>query len=470
MKSMTKAGKSKEKGNNGGSSMRNVLRIRNFRLLWIGENISLLGDQFYMIALPWLVLQLTDGDALATGTVLAVAGIPRALFILIGGAITDRFAPRSIMLASNILRGVLVGFMATLVLGNLIELWMLYVFALLFGLMDAFFFPAQSAMVPQIVGKEDLQAGNSLVQGTAQLSLFAGPILAGFMIAMLGDSTEVIVDGVIETVPNIAGLGIAFVVDASTFLVSAIALWMMRIEHVERKHQETEQSESVLSSIRAGMANVWNDMTMRIIFFIVVAINFFFNGPITVGIPILSDTRFPEGAAAFGMIFAAFGAGALIGIVLAGVLPKPAPHRLGITLMLMVSIMGFGLASYGFIYSTILAIVVAVIIGVANGYINIFYITWLQGRTPTEMLGRVMSLVMFASVGLSPISNALAGAFIDLNDTLLFAVAGGSLVLVAFLATLTPAARNMGLELEEMQEMTVADNIRKTGEMPITGD
>ena len=77
----------------------NVLRIRNFRLLWIGEGISLLGDQFYLIALPWLVLSLT-GNALTVGTVLATAGVPRALFMLLGGALTDRFAPSRIVAMS----------------------------------------------------------------------------------------------------------------------------------------------------------------------------------------------------------------------------------------------------------------------------------------------------------------------------------------------------------------------------------
>src|ERR1700704_2604588 len=87
------------------------LSIRNFRLLWIGESISLLGDQFYMIALPWLVLQIT-GSALALGTVMALAAIPRALFMLLGGALVDRFSPRLVMIVSNFLRLVLVGLLS----------------------------------------------------------------------------------------------------------------------------------------------------------------------------------------------------------------------------------------------------------------------------------------------------------------------------------------------------------------------
>lgn len=103
----------------------NVLKIRNFRLLWIGEGISLLGDQFYMIALPWLVLSLT-GNALAVGTVMAMAGISRALFLLVGGALTDRFTPRKLMINSNLARMVLTGLLAALVATNLIQLWMLF--------------------------------------------------------------------------------------------------------------------------------------------------------------------------------------------------------------------------------------------------------------------------------------------------------------------------------------------------------
>ncbi|HFQ92712.1 MAG TPA: MFS transporter, partial [Anaerolineae bacterium] len=128
-------------------SVRDVFRLRNFKLLWLGEAVSLIGDQFYLLSLPWLVLQMT-GDALTVGSILALAGIPRAIFMLVGGALTDRFSPRTIMLVSNILRLGLISLLAVLVIGGIIQLWMLYIFALLFGLADAFFYPAQSSIVP----------------------------------------------------------------------------------------------------------------------------------------------------------------------------------------------------------------------------------------------------------------------------------------------------------------------------------
>src|SRR5258707_6195091 len=186
------------------------LSVRNFRLLWIGEGISLLGDQFYLIALPWLVLQLT-GSALALGTILALASIPRAVFMLVGGGFVDRYSPRSVMFASNFARLVLVGLLSALVLTNNIGLEILYVFALAFGLADAFYYPAQTAIVPQLLPQEQLQAGNSFVQGTAQLSLLLGPLLAGALIALLAHSAA--------GAPGMQGTGLALGVDTLSYVM-----------------------------------------------------------------------------------------------------------------------------------------------------------------------------------------------------------------------------------------------------------
>ena len=100
-----------------------------------------------------------------------MAGIPRALFMLVGGALTDRFTPRRLMINSNLARMALTGLLAVLVLTNLIQLWMLYALALLFGLANAFFFPTQTSNVPQLVSKDQLQQGNAMIQGTVTLSV-----------------------------------------------------------------------------------------------------------------------------------------------------------------------------------------------------------------------------------------------------------------------------------------------------------
>lgn len=416
-----------------GASPLVLLRNRNFRLLWVGEAISLLGDQFYLIALPWLVLQLT-GDALAMGAVLALAGVPRALFMLVGGALTDRFSPRAVMLASNLLRMVLVALLSVLVIGGLIQLWMLYLLALAFGIIDAFFFPAQSAIVPRLVGKEQLQAANAVIQGTMQVSLFAGPVLAGTLIVLLGNG---------QGGQDLDGIGLAFAIDALTFLASAVTLWMVRDGGPAGVPEDAGEDESLLPAIAAGLRAVWNDAALRAFFLLIAVSNFLVNGPIIVGIPVLADTRFAEGAAAFGIIMSAYGGGSLMGTLLAGLLPRPPGRVMGVILGAIWSGLGLGVLALGLISTTPMAAVTAFAMGVANGYVVILFVTWLQRRTSEDMLGRMMSLLMLASVGLLPVSNILTGALVGLNARALFVTAGGLMVILVFLSMLNPAVRAM---------------------------
>jgi MFS family permease len=410
----------------------NILKIRNFRLLWIGEGISLLGDQFYMIALPWLVLSLT-GNALAVGTVLATAGIPRALFMLLGGALTDRFTPRKLMINSNIARMILTGLLAAFVMTNLIQLWMLYAFALLFGLADAFFFPAQTSIVPQLIGKDQLQMGNAMIQGTATLSLFVGPILAGTLISWLdGGATH-----------STSGIALAFALDSLTFIASVTMLNLIRIENVISRAEEVEGG--VLASIREGLLYVWNDTTLRIVFGLTMGLNVLITGPFSVGVPVVASIRFAEGATAFGLIMSVFGGGALLGVVLAGTLPKPSKKLLGTVLLSVISLMGIGLAIIGITPSLTVTALAALVMGTANGYSNILMITWLQQKIAPEMTGRIMSLVMFAAIGLNPVSTALAGALIGLNATVLLISAGSLMTLFTLSAAFSPIVR-LGME------------------------
>lgn len=407
-----------------------VLGNRNFRLLWIGEGISVLGDHFYMIALPWLVLQLT-GDSLAMGTVLALSAVPRALFMLVGGALTDRFSPRALMLTSNAARFVLVSLLTGLVFANNIEMWMLYTLAILFGIADAFFYPAQSSMPPQLVKKDHLQVANSLTQGTMMLTMLIGPALAGLLIAVLGDGHS-------ESA-NMQGIAAAFGLDALTFLVSLVTLIFIKAPQSE----SDEASENIIESIRSGLNFVWNDLPLRAFFLVVAAVTFFFNGPFNIGIPLLADTRFPEGAVAYGTILSTWGAGSLVGMVLAGVLPRPNPKHMGTVLLILVSVMGIGLALLGVSTSMIFASAIGLVLGSVDGYINVFFVTWVQSRAPKAFIGRLMSLLMFSSIGLLPVSMALSGAASRVDVTLLLTVSGSIVALLGLVMTLNPAVRAM---------------------------
>ncbi|MGH2462558.1 MAG: MFS transporter [Candidatus Limnocylindria bacterium] len=383
---------------------------RDFRLLFSGETISLLGDQFHFVALAWLVLQLT-GSGLAVGTVLMVAGIPRAIFILVGGAFADRASPRGVMLASNALRAAFVGVLAILVLSGSAELWQLYVLAAGFGIVDAFFWPALSTMVPMLVTEDHLPAANALMQGSQQLTGLLGPALAGLLVAAVGT-------------------GLAFGIDAASFAVAAGALALIRggrrpaASEVPRPH--------VLGTIRSGVAFAWRDPAVRSLLLLSAVLNFAINGPVSVGLAWLADNRFDGGAAAFGFMLSAFGGGALIGAVAAGSLGRI--QELGWATLGGSMVMGVALGLIGFAPSVVAIMALNFAIGLAVGLLNVRIVAWLQVRTPSDMMGRVMSLVMLGGIAASPLSLAAAGLLVDIGAaTLCFAVAGG-LVVVAALA------------------------------------
>ena len=414
-----------------------VLKLRDFRLLWMGQGISMLGDQFYLIALPWLVLQLT-GDAFAMGIVLALAGIPRALFMLFGGALTDRFSPRTLMLVTNLARMALVGLLSLTIFTGSIEMWMVYLFALFFGLADAFFYPAASAIVPTIVPKKQLQIGNSITQGTAQLSVFLGPVLAGLIIAAFaGDG------GTAETgTPDLYGIGVAFALNALAFLASAVTFKLMSSSKAQ--HSEEAEEKNMWQSILEGLSYVWHDDTLRMVFIVVAAIAVFAIAPIYLGVPVIADDRLENGAAAFGIIMSIYGVGTLIGTVLSGILPRPPARLLGSLMFGVVGLMGFMMMGLAFADSVWFAGLMLGLTGILKGWVMIQLTTWLQLRSPEALLGRIMGLLMFAFVGLAPVANALFGWLIEWNVTTVLLVSGIILALISFGAAFQAPIRAMG--------------------------
>jgi MFS family permease len=414
------------------NSIQKVLRNRNFSLLWAGQGISNLGDQFEMIAAPWLVLNLTR-DPLALGTVLALSSIPRAAFMLLGGAITDRFSARSIMLASDVLRLLLTAIMAVLILTGNVQIWVLYLFALLFGVIGGFFSPAASAITPHLLANEDLQAGNALITGTGQLTVFLGPVLAGGLIALFANSAN-------PASGDMTGIALAFALDAVSFLASIGSLLAMN----PIAEPLSVTSENVVASIRSGVSYALKDSQLRIFFILIAAANLFFAGPLVVGMPVLSQLRLAGGAAAFGLVMSAYGGGNLLGILLAGSLPKPKAAQFNCTLVALIVSFGLALISFAFVSSTWLAFAILLVIGAGNGYFAITAITTVQRHTPAAMVGRVMSLVLFANFGLMPVSQALTGLLIKLSLEGLFIGAGLLMVALAAWLALNHEARSLG--------------------------
>lgn len=383
-----------------------VFSNRNFLLLWSGQGLSVLGDQFALIAMPWLVLQMT-GDPLALGTTLALQGIPRALFMLVGGAVSDRFSARAVMLATDLLRVILFALLAVLTAFGQVQLWMLYVLSFIFGVVSGFFNPASGSIVPQLVEEEQLHTANSLIQATAQLSTFLGPGIAGGLITL---ASKPAASG--GGVQDLEGIALAFSVDAVSFLASTITLFLMR---ETARAGRPGQGETMLFAIREAMLFIWRDPFLRIACVLLAAVNLLCVGPLEVGIPVLADMVLRGGAAAFGLMMAAYGGGNLSGILMAGLLPRPAISTLKALSVAFLMFFGIGMISLSFIPSTAAAFPVALLMGIGNGYLALSYITLIQLRTPRVMIGRIISLLLLANMGMVPISEAVAGALIKVS-------------------------------------------------------
>ncbi|MBW4432744.1 MAG: MFS transporter [Pelatocladus maniniholoensis HA4357-MV3] len=406
------------------------LTVRNFLLLYIGETVSLLGDQFYIVALPWLTIQLTN-SGITLGTVLMSAAIPRAILMLFGGVVSDRFSPRLVMFVSNALRGLLVVLFATIVALKITKLWHIYFFAASFGIFDGFFIPASKSIIPSLVSKEQLIASNTLSQGTSQLILLIGPALGGLLIAT-------------------AGIEVAFVIDGITFAITTITLLLMKGTtakatalhgELNQNSVSTKKTMNLIAGMREGFDYTWRNQPLRIFLLVMVILNFLFIGPLQVGMTSLAHSRFPGGAVALGIMQSAWGGGGLIGTLT----PQFVPNlpNIGVLLLTIASVQGFGLFLLGFIGNIVLASITIAVLGFCSCIFTVVGITWIQKQSQPEMLGRVMSLGMFSAFGIAPLSFAIAGILVNLNLTIMFTVAGSIMLITSLALAANPSVRKI---------------------------
>ena len=417
-----------ERSSTGWQALTAVLARRDFALLWAGQATSQLGSQFHSIASAWLVLKLT-GNPLGLGGALALAGIANAIATLAGGVLADRLTPRRLMLLTDAVRLLLSTALAIQVLTGTLEVWMLYVYSLLGGLAAGAFSPAAMSIAPRLLPPDRLQSGNSLLQGTSQLIGILGPAAAGALIALLP----------VETV----GIGLAMALDALTFAVSIGTLWAMRSEGLSLI---AEVREPLGGSLLAGVRYVAHDPALRLMFILLALGNLSFAGPILVGVPFLADTRLPEGAAAYGLVLSGYAAGNLAGIVLSGV-TRLSERGMRTFLPTMFVVFALGIAALAWINSTWVAALDLLILGVLNGYLGILLFTGLQRNTPASMMGRLMSLVLVASVALTPLSQAAAGALLTWYEPAVFVASAACLLICALLVAVPSSSRLVSRDL-----------------------
>ncbi|STR26247.1 enterobactin exporter EntS [Janthinobacterium lividum] len=403
-----------------------LLRNTNFRWLLGGGLVSMLGDQFSMLALPWLVLSLTN-DSLSLGIAVALMGAPRAVLILFGGTIADRYSPRRVLLLSKYANAAILLALSGLLMLDLASVALAYAAALALGIASAFGIPAGTAILPQAVPPQVLQTANSLQMGARQLSLLAGPLLAALVLGAH--------DGGQQT--GMAALAAAFAIDALTFLFSA---WTLR--QVSLRPQAAAAAQGMWRDMAAGLSMVWCDMALRSCYAYWAVVAFFVMGPLQVALPVLASERL-HGAPALGLLMGAHGAGTLAGMLASSLGGAWLRRRFGATLLAVDAIVAILLMALGQIDTAWQGAALLAVTGMLGGYVQVAIFTWIQRRVAPAMLGRAMALFMGIFLGLAPLSAAATGALLrHLSVGELFC-AGGALLLAAAIAAalLTDIAR-----------------------------
>jgi MFS family permease len=370
-----------------------LLRDPNLRWLLGGGVISMLGDQFSMIALPWLVLKLT-GDALALGLIVALMSVPRAVFILFGGALVDRHSPKQVLMLSKYANALLLGALAALVLSGQATLPLVGALALGIGVASAFSIPSGTAILPSIVAPEQLAPANALQMGVRQLTMLAGPLLAALLFALAGDGS---------TPSGLRGLGYAFAFDCFSFVLSA---WTLA--RVNTRRAERAAPQPMLRAVAAGWSTVWRDVGLRTAFLYWTVCACVMGGVMQVALPVLADSRL-AGASALGLLTGAYSAGTLAGMAATGSAGHLRLGTLGTTLLAIDLACGALLLPLGQVTALWQGALVFTVIGVLGGFMQVAVLTWIQQRVPRAMLGRTMSIFMFIFMGLAPLSSAAFG-------------------------------------------------------------
>lgn len=387
------------------------LRERDFALLFTGIAVSMLGDGITMVALAWQVYEISN-----VPTALSVVGLawtlPLVGFLLFGGVLADRVPRRRVLIAADLLRTLALAAIGVLSIIGSLELWHVVVLVIPFGIGEALFAPAWDATIPEIVPRHLLVQANSLNSLTEPVSFrAAGPAIGGLLVAGVGP-------------------GVAFLIDAATFLFSAACIALMRA----RPAANPEPEDSVRSEIAAGLRFVrgqpwlWAGLLGAAIGLLL------YYGPLEVLLPYLVRNELDAGAGGFGLILGATGVGAVLVAILLGQRGLARNH---VVVMYVSFAAGFAcLALYPLAGSVAAAMAVGAVEGLLFAVGEITWMTMMQSYVPREILGRVSALDYLVSFGLVPVSFALAGpaaALFGVEETMIGAGVLAALVFVGFL-------------------------------------
>lgn len=394
------------------------LAHRSFALLWSGQTVSRLGDSLYTIALAWWVLQHT-GSAAAMGVVLICSTVPMLLFLLLGGVAVDRLPRLRLMLASDLLQAILVGLTALLAFGQWLELWHVFVMSAIVGLAQAFFYPAYTAVIPDVVPADRLPSANSLRTISLQVAQIIGPGIGAAIIAL-------------------GGTPLAFALDSLSFLISAACIAAIRQQPLPRPAEA--EPASTLQEVRKGIRAVLDSPWLWVTLVVAAASTLFLTGPYQAALPLLIKQRFGENVSILALVTTLSAIGSILAAAWLGQRAKLRrrgwlSYSAWMTECLMLVVMGLPSGVVGISLAAFMQ-------GAAQAVLGLAWMSTLQEFVPADLLGRVASIDLLVSSSLEPIGFGLAGLAADwLGAPPVFALGGAISAGVIALGLLHPAIR-----------------------------
>ncbi len=402
------------------------LRIRDFKLLWTGLVVSLIGDGMFLIALAWQVYELSNSPS-ALAIVGVSMSVSHVLFLLVGGVITDRLDRRIVMMGADVVRGTAVAALGILTLSGNIELWHIVALAAVYGAGNAFFGPAFDAIVPDVVPPDQLTQANAMDQLVRPAAWhMAGPAIGGVVVGVLG-------------------AGAAFLIDAGTF---AVSIWALSLIKSRPSQQSEVRDGSLFGEVAEGFRYVRQRVWLWGTFLAATVAYLVFLGPIEVLLPFVVRNEMGGSATDLGFVLAVGGVGAIGVAMLIGARGIPRKNMTFIYITWTISTLA--VAGYGLANVPWQAMIAAFIFGSFEAAGLIAWITTKHRLVPRHLLGRVSSLDWFISVGLLPVSYAMTVPVVEFlgpRSTLIGAGVLGAAATLAFL--FLPGMRDP----EELQEV-----------------
>jgi MFS family permease len=392
-------------------------RYPAFGRLWVGRLVSLFGDAFALIALPWFVLQVT-GSGTATAGILLTLQLPAILTGMVIGSLIDRFQPRALITIDNGLRTLIIGLIPILYWFGLLEPWLLFLLTFLAGMLVPATDVGARSILPDLVEDKDLDAANMLWSFSLNLSLVVGPAIAGILVASFGGPSVLLID-------------------AGTFAV--MALVASTLPNLKRSKPP---AQAPLSE-RLGLHQLWNMKVVRLT--TLLSLVFFFPyGPLEAAMPLYSDAVLQTDARGYGLLWSALAFGALIGTLSSTTLSRRL--RLGIALPLIALLWGASLMPMVFINELWLACGLLLLGGLMWGPYTPMETTLLQRNVPKEQLGRIFGARSTLLTGGSPLGLAVGAILLAfVPSTSVIALSAFACILVGLSGLASPTFRGLSL-------------------------